>query len=329
MKKNKRENILAGIRPTGPSHLGHYEGIYKNWVKLQDDYNCTYEIADLHTLTDRLDHSQLKENILEVAIDLISVGIDPEKSILFVQSDLSEHYELFLLLSMVTPVSWLERCPTYKEQVQQLNLGDTVGYGLLGYPVLQAVDICIHKGQFVPIGEDQLPHLEITREIVRRFNHYYGDTLIEPQPILSKTPRLLGTDNRKMSKSYNNAIFLKDTPDIIRKKVLSMITDPERKRRNDPGHPDVCNIFSYYKIFKPEIIKDRERNCMEAKIGCKECKEEMAETLIKYLSDFQKRRKELEDKPEVIEEILNIGAERAKINAKEVLTSVKEALKIV
>lgn len=329
MGENKKGKILAGTRPTGPSHLGHYEGIYKNWVRLQDEYECTYEIADLHTLTDRMDHSELKDNVIEVAIDLLAVGIDPEKSILFVQSDLTEHYELFLLLSMVTPVSWLERCPTYKEQVQELELGDSVGYGLLGYPILQAVDIVIHRGEFVPIGEDQLPHLELTREIVRRFNHHYGEILLEPQPILSKTPRLLGLDNRKMSSSYGNAIFMKDDPDTIRSKVGSMITDPERKYRKDPGHPDICNVFTFYQIYKEEVAEEREVSCKNAEIGCKECKGELADEIIEYFADFREKRGELEKNRSHIKDILREGNERARGTASEVLRKVKTAMKVI
>jgi len=323
-----KKKVLSGTRPTGPLHLGHLEGILRNWVKLQDDYDCSYFIADLHYLTARSDTGCLQEYIRDVVIDLLSVGINPDRSTLFVQSHIPEHYQLHLLLSMITPIGWLERCPTYKEQVQQLGLGDAVGYGMLGYPVLMATDIVIHDADYVPIGEDQLPHLEVPREIVRRFNSLYGQVLVEPQALLTPVKRLLGTDRRKMSKSYGNAIYLKDSPEQISKLVATMITDPQRPRRDDPGHPEECNVFVYHGIYNSLRTEEIARDCKPGKLGCRECKQELAKAIIAELSPIQAKRKELEAKPEYIKKVLSAGDAAAQKSASATLSRVFRAMKL-
>ncbi len=323
-----KKRILSGMRPTGRLHLGHLVGALTNWVKLQDEYQCFYMIADLHALTDRSDTSKIKEDVREIVIDWLSSGISPEKSVIFRQSEVEEHSELFLLLSMVTPVSWLERCPTYKERIEEMKLGSNVSYGLLGYPVLQAADILVYKAEAVPVGDDQVPHLEMTREIARRFNFLFAKVLPEPQPILTKIPRLLGTDNRKMSKSYGNYIALSDPPEIIRKKVQSMITDPARARRQDRGHPEVCNVYSYHKVFNKSEVSKIGQECQKAVIGCTECKDNLSSRIAESLKDFQARRQELEKKPELVATILAEGREKARKIAGQTLKEIKEAMKI-
>ena len=328
-KNNKKGKILSGIRPTGPCHIGHYEAILKNWVRLQYEYETTYEIADLHALTDRTETGDLNENIYEVLIDLLAVGIDPEVSTIFVQSHLPQHSELHLLLSMITPVPWLERCPTYKEKKQDIQSGEGMGYGLLGYPVLMATDILIHKGEYVPVGEDQLPHLELTREIVRRFNHLYDDVFVEPQAILTETPKILGVDNRKMSKSYGNAIFLKDTDDDIRAKIMIMITDPRRAYRKDPGHPEECNVYSFHLLYNSERTGEIAEACRNAGIGCRECKAELADRVIEVFSEYKERRRYFEGNRELLDDIIREGDKKAEAVASDTLLRVKRAMKLV
>jgi len=329
MKEGKKKGrILSGIRPTGACHIGHYEAIMKNWAELQYEYECSYEVADLHALTDRTDTTNLQDNIYEVLIDLLSVGIDPNISTLFIQSHLPEHSELHLLLSMIAPVSWLELCPTYKEKKEEVQRSMGVSYGLLGYPVLMATDIIIHKGEYVPVGEDQLPHLELTREIVRRFNNLYSNVLIEPQAILTKTPRIFGIDNRKMSKSYGNAIYLKDPDDVMKEKVMIMITDPQRAYRKDPGHPDVCNVFSFHLLYNFGRAKEIEKDCRTAKIGCKDCKAELAEKIIAKFKEFKEKRANYERKKDFINDIIREGDKKAKEVASDTLVRVKEAMRI-
>lgn len=323
-----KKKVLSGTRPTGPLHLGHLEGILRNWAELQDEYDCSYFIADLHYLTDRSDTGRLQDYIRDVAIDLLSVGIDPQRSTLFVQSHIPEHYQLHLLLSMITSVSWLERCPIYKEQVKELGLGETVGYGMLGYPVLMATDIVIHDADYVPIGEDQLPHLEMTREIVRRFNNTYGAVLIEPQALLTPVKRLLGTDRRKMSKSYGNAIYLKDSPQQIRNMVATMITDPKRPRKEDVGHPDECNVFSYHQIYNSARSEGIAADCKTAKLGCKECKGELADAIIEELAPIKAKRSELEADPDYVKDVLATGDTRARQVASATLKRVMTAMRL-
>ncbi len=278
----KRPRILSGMRPTGPLHLGNYMGALDNWVHLQDSHECFFMIADWHSLTtDYTDPSEVRGNGLDVATDWLAAGLDPARATLFVQSLVPQHAELHLLLSMIVPVPWLERVPTYKEQQQNLTGKDLSTYGFLGYPLLQAADIIIYKADAVPVGEDQAPHVEITREIVRRFNNLYGDVLPEPQTLLTEAKRIPGTDGRKMSKSYGNAIYLKDDPETIRQKLKPMVTDPARKRRSDPGDPEVCPVFDLHKAFSPQETREwAAQGCRSAGIGCLDCKAKLGEHLI-------------------------------------------------
>lgn len=324
-----KKRLVSGTRPTGLLHIGHLEGMLKKFVQLQDEYDECYPfVADWHALTDRLDTSRIREFTLQVAIDWLSAGIDPEKSTLFVQSDVKEHAELEILLSMVTPVPWLERCPTYKDHLQSMEGKESASLGLLAYPVLQAADIIIYKGTAVPVGEDQLPHLEISREIARRFNHLYGEVFPEPYAVLTETPNLPGIDGRKMSKSYDNCIHLADSPDEIRQKVMQMVTDPARQRRTDPGNPEVCAVFAYHQIYNPDEVPQIARDCRSAAIGCVECKRNMAEKMIAALAPFHEARTKWASSPEKVKEILTDGASRARKIAQQTMAEVKEAMKL-
>ena len=318
--------ILSGMRPTGPLHIGHLFGALKNWKKLQDEgYNCFYMIADYHALSTEYSNPQkIKEYVEEVAIDFISSGLDPEKSTIFIQSLVPEHSELQLIFSMFVPIGWLERNPVYKEQIEEISDKDLHTYGFLGYPVLQAADILIYKAELVPIGIDQLPHLELTREIARRFNYLYGNTFPEPQALLTETPKIPRIDGRKMSKSYNNAIYLKDSPDEIKNKVSRMFTDPKRIYRKDPGHPETCPVFLYHKIFNENRVGEIENDCKNAIIGCTDCKKELSEKVILYLSDIKKKREEIEKNKENLWEILKKGSEKAREIAEKTVLEVKE-----
>jgi tryptophanyl-tRNA synthetase len=308
-----KKRVLSGIQPTGRLHLGNLIGAVENWVKMQSDHDCYFFIADYHALTSAYaDTKELKETIKQVAIDLLSAGIAPEKAVIFKQSDVPEHAELHLLFSMITPLPWLERVPTYKSKIDELKEKDLGTYGFLGYPVLQAADILIYKADLVPVGEDQLPHLELTREIARRFNNLYGPVFPEPQGALTKFPVLPGTDGRKMSKSYQNTIALSDSPDIIRQKVGIMVTDPARVKRDDPGHPEVCPAYQLYKVFAKERTDIVAQECRSAKRGCVACKKELAEVLIEYLAPIHQARQELEKDPEILTRVLANGAQRAR-----------------
>ena len=320
-----RQRILSGMRPTGRLHLGNLVGALANWRALQDDYDCFFMIADYHALMSEYESpAAISESTREVLIDFVSCGLDPRRSVLFRQSDVPGHAELHLVLSCYTPIGWLERCPTYKEQIQQLANKDIHNYAFLGYPVLQAADIAIYKAHLVPVGEDQLPHLELTREVVRRFNTLTGaEVLIEPQAKLTSSPRLLGTDRRKMSKSYGNQIDIADGPDTIRKKVRTMITDPKRIRRDDVGHPDECNVCDYYKTFAPDEAAEVAEKCRTAAWGCTDCKARLADILVEYLREPRQRRAELEADPQRLKAILADGAERAGAVADETLREVK------
>jgi tryptophanyl-tRNA synthetase len=383
------------MRPTGRLHLGHYFGALQNWLKLQEEYECFFFVADWHALTTHYeDTSSISENTLQVAMDWLSVGLDPAKSTLFVQSSILEHAELYVLLSMITPLSWLERVPTYKEQIENLKDRDLGTYGFLGYPLLQAADIVIYDADFVPVGEDQVPHVELTREIVRRFNTSFGmqiskeffddkealrrvlelgphqlkresyephdsaylqsahaaahesgisnflealgkyrryfkckEVLHEPGHMLTQTPRLPGTDGRRMAKSYGNAIWLSDPPDDIRTRVRNMITDPQRQRRTDPGRPEVCPVFAWHKLFSPpETIAWSDHGCRTAGIGCIECKSAMADNLVKWVEPIQARRKEFEANPQKVWDILGAGDKKARAAARRTMKRVRTAI---
>jgi tryptophanyl-tRNA synthetase len=324
------KRVLSGMRPTGRLHLGHVVGALNNWVKLQNEYECFHFIADWHALTsDYADTSRIKENRIEMMVDWLASGLDPQKSVMFVQSAVPQHAELHLLLSMITPLGWLERVPTYKEQRENVTDKDLGNYGFLGYPVLQSADILMYKGNYVPVGEDQVPHVELTREICRRFNSYYGNIFPEPEALLTPVPRLPGLDGRKMSKSYGNDISLSDTPEEISKKIKVMMTDPARKRRQDPGNPEVCPVFSYHKIYSPaETIEAADQGCRTAGIGCIDCKKWMTEWLLKDLSPLLQRRREYESRKAEIADIIEDGNRKARAVAEQTMTEVRHAVKL-
>ena len=330
----KRERVFSGMRPTGRLHIGHWFGALQNWVKLQDSYDCIYCVVDLHALTTGYqDTSRIHEDGIEMLADWIGAGVDPERSIVFRQSQVAEHAELALLLGMVTPKSWLERVPTYKGQIAEL--GEEIDtFGFFGYPVLQTADIILYHATKVPVGQDQLPHLELAREIVRRFNHLFGrgdegdGVFPEPDAVLTQAPVLLGIDNRKMSKSYNNAIELGAEPDTIRDMVGRMITDPLKQRRGDPGRPEICNVFSYEHLFETpaERVAEIDRTCRSGELGCKEHKNELAERIVEYLRPFRERRAEaLADRAE-LERMLEDGADRARAIAVPIMERAREAM---
>ena len=318
------------MQPSGLLHLGNLMGALDNWRKLQDQYECFYFLADWHALTTNYaDTSKIRTYVREMGIDWLAAGLDPEKSVLFQQSLVPEHAVLHVLLSMSTPLPWLERVPTYKEKMEQIQDKDMHTYGFLGYPVLQAADILIYKAHFVPVGIDQLPHLELTREICRRFNQFYGKVFPEPQPLMTEYPKLPGTDGRKMSKSYNNCLYLADSPEEITKKVMQMVTDPARVRRQDPGNPDVCPLFALDKIFAPkEWCNYVDVECRRAGIGCVDDKKELLKHLLAYLRPLQERRKELSARPEKIVEIIREGSRRARTVAAQTLAEATEAMKL-
>jgi len=321
--------ILSGMRPTGALHLGNYFGALENWVKLQNEYKCYFFIADWHALTTGYeDTSELKNNVSDLIIDWLSAGLDPEKCTFFLQSSILEHAELHLLFSMTTPLSWLYRCPTYKDQLSQLKDKNITTYGFLGYPCLQAADILIYKAGFVPVGEDQLPHLELTREIARRFNFIYKEVFPEPQAILTKAKVLPGTDGRKMSKSYGNTIALSDSPEEIRKKVSTMITDPARIKKDDPGHPEVCTVFSFHKVFNEEEVPEIEENCRKGKIGCVQCKKNLANKMVAYLEPIYEKRQEILKNPGITKEIIRHGNDAARKVAAKTMEEVRNAMNI-
>ena len=326
----KRPRVLSGMRPTGKLHLGNLVGALQNWIKLQDRYDSYHFVADWHMLTtEYANTSDLQSNIQEMVMDWLAVGLDPQKATLFVQSRLPEHAELHLLFSMVTPLGWLERVPTYKEQLENLQGRDLHTYGFLGYPVLQAADILMYKAGYVPVGEDQVPHVELTREIARRFNQFYGEIFPEPQTLLTPSPRLRGTDGRKMSKSYGNAIYLSDPPEVVDKKVRGMMTDPARKRRYDPGDPEKCPVFDHHKVFSPPDVVERvDRGCRTAEMGCVECKQLMAHYLNEYLAPIQERRKVYEREPQKVWNILAEGTEKARCVARATMAEVRTATKL-
>ncbi len=325
-----KKRILSGMRPTGKLHLGHLVGALDNWVKLQDEYECYFMVADWHALMGDYERShQMREFITENVIDWLCAGLDPEKSNIFVQSQVFQHLELNMVFSCLTPLGWLERCPTYKEQLREVETRNLNTYGFLGYPVLQAADILLYKANAVPVGEDQLPHLELTREIARRFNGLYKQEIFpDPQALLTKVPRLLGLDGRKMSKSYDNAVNLSDTAEAINKKISNMFTDPKRIKLMDKGHPDICNVYSYYATFVPSMKESVFDWCRNAKTGCTACKKQLAEGLIKALEPFHERRKALSGDTNKIKKILEAGRENASNFASNTMKEVKEAIGI-
>jgi tryptophanyl-tRNA synthetase len=325
-----KKRILSGMRPTGKLHLGHLVGALSNWAKLQDEYDCFFMVADWHALMSEYENPKgIRENILDNAADWLACGISPEKSVLFVQSQVQEHLELYMAFSLLTPLGWLERCPTYKEQLREVKNRDLKTYGFLGYPVLQAADILVYRADAVPVGEDQLPHLELTRQIARRFNSLYKKELFpQPQAILTKEARLLGLDGRKMSKSYGNFIALSEEENSIRSKTQKMFTDPSRIKRSDPGHPEKCNVHNYYAVFAPARAGEIDRLCRQAKIGCTECKRELAEILIRFLAPIRKKRKDLLSDPGQIWEILERGNARARDLARSTIREVRALLNL-
>jgi tryptophanyl-tRNA synthetase len=313
---HQRKRVLSGMRSTGKLHLGNYVGALQNWVRMQDEYECFYFIADWHALTtDYADTSKVKQNSIDVLLDWLAAGLDPKRCTMFIQSHVPQHAELHLLFSMVTPLGWLERVPTYKEQRENIAEKDLSTYGFLGYPVLQAADILIYKGDFVPVGEDQVAHVELTREIARRFNLFYGKpepVFPEPRALLTPTPKLPGTDGRKMSKSYGNTIMLTDPEPVVRQKLKTMVTDPARVRRSDPGNPDVCPVGDLHKIFSSkETMAKVNEGCRSAGIGCIECKGWAADALVQVLLPMQERRKKYEDNPRLAWDILEAGSAAA------------------
>ena len=328
---SQRKRVLSGMRPTGKLHLGNYVGALANWVKMQDQYECFFFIADWHALTtDYADTSRVKENCVYVVLDWLAAGLDPERCVMFIQSHVPQHAELHLLFSMITPLGWLERVPTYKEQRENISDKDLSMYGFLGYPVLQAADILIYKGDFVPVGEDQVPHVELTREIARRFNQFYHEPKIifpEPQPLLTPAAKLPGTDGRKMSKSYGNTILLTDPEPLVRQKLKTMVTDPARVRRTDPGNPDVCPVGDLHKIFSNAATNTKVQvGCRSAGIGCIECKSWASDSLVSILNPMQERRKKYEDNPRLAWDILEQGSTRASQVAEATMKEVRDAM---
>jgi tryptophanyl-tRNA synthetase len=325
-----KQRVLSGMRPTGKLHLGNLVGALDNWKRLQEEYDCFFFAADWHALTTEYANTGIiRESIRDMVIDWLSVGLSPEKSVLFIQSRVKEHAELHLLLSMITPLPWLERVPTYKEQQQELASRDLSTYGFLGYPLLQAADIIIYKAHKVPVGIDQVPHVELTREVARRFNSFYGPVFPVPDPLLTEVPKLLGIDGRKMSKSYDNAIYISDPPAEVRRKVSLMFTDPNRIKRSDPGNPDICNVFSFHKVYSsPETVDRVNHECRRAEIGCVQDKRQFAETLVSHLAPIQEKRAGYIQNPGLVDVILEDGCQRARGVAVQTMEEVRAAMKI-
>jgi len=322
------ETIVSGMRPTGRLHLGHFHGALINWLRLQEQFQCYFFVADWHALTtDYAAPQGIGESTVEMMMDWLAVGLDPNKSVLFRQSRVKEHAELHLIYSMITPVPWLERNPTYKEQIKEIVGKDLSTYGFLGYPVLQAADITIYKANRVPVGVDQAPHVELTREIVRRFNQFYRPIFPEPEVLLTEAQKVPGLDGRKMSKSYGNAVFLSDTPKDIDAKISRMMTDPARVKRTDPGEPEKCPAFQLHKIYcTPEEIEEVSKGCRTAGIGCLDCKKIMIKHVIEQLGPVRERRAQLESRPQTVEEILAGGNQAAQHKAASTMAEVRETL---
>ncbi|MCX7822185.1 MAG: tryptophan--tRNA ligase [Syntrophobacterales bacterium] len=327
----ERKVILSGMRPTGRLHLGNLHGALDNWLSLQEDYKCFFFVADWHALTTDYTHPEaIRENTWDMLLDWLSVGLNPEKSTLFIQSEVKEHAELYVIFGMLTPVAWLERNPTYKEQQQELSHKDLSTYGFLGYPVLQAADILIYRAHGVPVGRDQLPHIELTREIARRFNYLYRRTIFpEPEALLTEFPVLPGTDGRKMSKSYGNCVYITEPSESVHKKILTMVTDPQRKRRSDPGNPEVCPVFSLHKIYSTEEDQAEViRGCTTAEIGCVDCKKILLARMDARLEPIREKRRKLEVSRQKVYDIVLDGIEKARREAKITMELVKEAVSL-
>ena len=322
------KTVLSGMRPTGRLHMGHWVGALSNWVKLQSEYDCFFMVADWHAvMSEYKNPAAVKNFILDNTADWLTWGLDPQKATIFVQSDVYEHLELFMILSFITPLGWLSRCPTFKEQIQQLKDKDVNTYAFLGYPTLQTADIALYKASIVPVGEDQLAHLELSREVVRRFNSLYKqEVLVEPQPMLTKASRLLGLDGRKMSKSYNNFIALDESEKDLKEKVLSMITDPQRIKKTDLGHPDICNVYAYYGALFPQMQPEVKGWCVNAHKGCRECKTILAEKLEGLIAPRRAQKAELLKNKGKLEDILQAGAKKARAVARETLHNIKAAM---
>jgi tryptophanyl-tRNA synthetase len=329
MTNTKRKIILSGMRPTGKLHLGHWAGALENWVALQNDggYSNFHLIADYHVLTTNLDSSHIYEYSIEMILDWLAAGIDPERSPIFRQSQIKEHTELHLIFSMLITKSRLERNPTLKEQVRDLELGP-ISYGYLGYPVLQAGDILLYKGEVVPVGEDQLPHIEITREIAREFNRQYGQVFPEPEGKLTEFSRLPGLDGKRMSKSLGNTILLSDSPDEVKKKMKKAVTDPQKIRKGDPGRPDICLVFMYHQKFNPAEAQEIRRGCESGELGCVDCKMKAAEKVNEFLAPLRERRRHYEENQAEVRKILNHGEERARAAAQKTMAEVHQAMKM-
>ncbi len=324
------KSLFSGMRPTGKLHIGHYFGVLKNWRELQEEYKCIFGAVDWHALTTSFeDTSKIGENIIDMIIDWLSVGLDPNKATFIVQSHVKEHAELHLILSMLTPLPWLQRNPVLKEQVRSLNLGDSFSYGLLGYPVLMAADILLYKSDIVPVGEDQVPHLEITREIARRFNYYYKEVFPLPKEKLTETPRIPGTDGKeKMSKSLGNHILISESKESLEKKVMSMVTDPQKIRLKDPGHPEVCTVFYFHNIFNKEEVPQIEEDCKRGVLGCVACKRNLAQKMYEFFAPIRRERERYEKDPSLVMDILKEGEKRAREIASSTMEEVREAMKM-
>jgi tryptophanyl-tRNA synthetase len=324
-----RERVLSGMRPTGPVHLGNYLGALANWVTLQDGYECFFFVANWHALTTGVENvHEVPGATIEMIADWLGAGLDPGRSTIFIQSLVPEHTELHLLFSMITPVGWLERVPTYKEQVEQLGI-ESPSYGLLGYPLLQAADILMYMPRWVPVGIDQVPHVELTREVARRFNHAFGPVFPEPQAKLTEIPKVPGTDGRKMSKSYGNAIYLSDPAETVRRKVRPMVTDPARKRRSDPGNPEVCPVFDLHRIFTPPAGREwAATGCRTAGIGCLDCKDKLLQHMEPVLAPIRERRRQFAEKPDLIVDVLYEGSRRARRAAQATMDEVHKVARL-
>ena len=323
-----KDRVLSGMQASGKLHLGNLVGALSNWVKLQSTYDCFYFVADWHALTTGYaDSSSIKESTEDILINFLAAGLDPEKCTIFLQSRVLEHAELHLLLSMITPIGWLERVPTYKEKQEELRDRDLSTYGFLGYPLLQTADIIIYRSKYVPVGIDQVPHLEISREIARRFNYLYKEIFPEPEALLTEFPKVVGVDGRKMSKSYDNAIFLSDSREDVEGKIMTMVTDPARVKRTDPGNPERSPVYQLHKIFSSkEEIDEVAAGCATAGIGCIDCKKILLKNIFRVLEPIWKRRNELINNPDILNDIVKSGSEKAKNTARETMQLVREAI---